>query len=206
MWNREQKVPSQVPFLGVRRQTTCASNSTWVIYPRMVRPRAYPNSQSLSGRVFSMVSHPSIAGLLLISLCSLGATAYPPENPIAHQQGSWQVVSFTRNETVTPKVITDSIVRIVEKDHVIWKREGKAFAGTKVEWDTTKTPMWIDVLPDGGPSKGEKIPGIYKVDGNLLTICMADKGKARPTQFASPKGSDHTLMVFRKSPIPPKNP
>ena len=97
MWNREQKVPFQVPFLGVRRQTTCASNSTWVIYPRMVRPSACPNSQSLSGRVFPMVSRPSIAGLLLISLCSLGATAYPPENPIAHQQGSWQVVRYPQS-------------------------------------------------------------------------------------------------------------
>ncbi len=143
---------------------------------------------------------------LLVSLGSFGAPAYPPEKSLAYLQGTWSVVSFTRNESVTPKEITDSIVRIVEKDHVIWKREGKAFAGTKVTWDDTKIPMWMDVLPDGGPGKGERIPGIFKWDGIDLTICMADKGKARPTQFASPKGSDQTLMVFRKKPIDPKTP
>lgn len=153
-----------------------------------------------------MVFRLCMAGWWLICLGSLGATAFPIEQFPAQQQGTWEVVSFTRNETVTPKEITDSIVRIVEKDHVIWKREGKAFAGTKVVWDDTKTPKWMDVLPDGGPSKGEKIPGIYQIEGNNLTICMADKGKARPTQFASPKGSDHTLMVFRKRAMAPKNP
>ena len=119
---------------------------------------------------------------------------------LANHQGVWKVVSFTRNDIQTPKEITESIVRIVEKDHVIWKRNGKAFAGTKIILDDSKSPRWIDVLPDGGPGKGEKVPGIYHQDGDMLTICMADKGKPRPVELASPKGSDNTLMVFRRAP------
>lgn len=139
-----------------------------------------------------------LALCVLFALISHAQDATP--SPLAKHQGTWKVVSFTRNDSQTPKEITDSIIRIVEKDHVIWKRNGKAFAGTKIVLDDSKSPTWIDVLPDGGPGKGEKIPGIYRQEGENLTICMADKGKTRPTEFASPKGSDLTLMVFRRAP------
>jgi hypothetical protein len=136
-------------------------------------------------------------------LCALLAILCRAEevtpNSLANHQGIWNVVSFNRNETMTPKEITDSIIRIVEKDHVVWKRNGKAFAGTKIVLDDSKNPKWIDVLPDGGPGKGDKIPGIYKQESDTLTICMADIGKPRPLEFTSPKGSDHTLMVFRRT-------
>lgn len=140
--------------------------------------------------------------LILFGLFALLCSAQDSvPNALANHQGIWRVVSFTRNEKKTPKEITDSIIRIVEKDHVIWKRNGNAFAGTKIVLDDSKSPHWIDVLPDGGPGKGDKIPGIYQQEGETLTICMADKGKPRPKDFGSPKGSDHTLMVFQR--IPP---
>lgn len=140
---------------------------------------------------------------LCLSVCLLfaliGQADDSAPNPLIQQQGIWNVVSFNRNETQTPKEITDSIIRIVDNDHVIWKRNGKAFAGTKMILDDSKNPKWIDVLPDGGPGKGEKIPGIYQQEGEMLTICMADKGKPRPKEFTSVKGSDHTLMVFKRT-------
>ena len=120
---------------------------------------------------------------------------------VARHQGVWAVTSFVREGKETPPEIAHSIVRVVEGDHVVWKREGKPFAGTTVTLDPTKTPHTIDVVPDGGRARGKVVPGIYKLDGDTLVIVMADPGKPRPTEFKAPAGSGLTLMTFKRKPL-----
>lgn len=122
------------------------------------------------------------------------------EEEKALHQGVWQVTSFTRNGKETAKEIVDSIERMVDGKHVVWKRNGKRFAGTTVELDPVASPKTMDVSPDGGNMKGEKLLGIYKLEGDILFICMAPKGKDRPTKFEAIEGTDETLMVFKKKP------
>lgn len=121
---------------------------------------------------------------------------------LERHQGTWSVVAFVRDGKETPKDLVSSIVRIVEGDHVVWKREGKAFAGTTIVLDPTTTPATIDVIPDGGKNRGEKVAGIYKFVGEQLVICMADAGQDRPKAFDAPAGVKQTLMTFRKQVSP----
>ena len=81
-------------------------------------------------------------------------------------------------------------------DHVVWERDGKRFAGTKIVLDSTKDPQTIDVIPDGGRNRGEHILGIYKLERDTLTICMAAPGQPRPKEFKAEKGSGCTLQAF----------
>ena len=64
--------------------------------------------------------------------------------------------------------------------------------------DPGQDPKAIDVIADGGPSRGKRVLGIYKIDSNKLTLCMADPDQPRPRQFKAEKGSGHTLMVFTR--------
>lgn len=121
---------------------------------------------------------------------------------VARHQGTWAVTAFIRAGKESPQDLVDSITREVEGDHVVWKRDGKSFAGTTVELDPTKTPATIDVIPDGGPRRGERVLGIYTLDGDTLTICMADAGGSRPRSFEAPAGSKLTLMKFRRKAVP----
>lgn len=117
---------------------------------------------------------------------------------VERHQGTWAITSFIRAGKESPKELVDSIVRVVEGDHVVWKRLGKSFAGTTVELDPSKTPQTIDVLPDGGRARGERVLGIYQLDGATLVICMADPGKERPKTFEAPAGSKLTLFRCRR--------
>jgi uncharacterized protein (TIGR03067 family) len=139
--------------------------------------------------------------VLLLAL----ATADEPKDAAlaretARHQGTWQVVSFVREGKESPKELVDSIVRVVEGNHVVWKRDGKSFAGTTVELDPARDPKTIDVIPDGGKTRGEHVLGIYTLDGDTLVICMADAGGQRPTSFEAAAGSKRTLMRFRRKP------
>ena len=48
------------------------------------------------------------------------------------------------------------------------------------------------------PAKGVTLKGIYKFEGETLTICYSGIGKERPTEFASKAGSGAMLFVQKK--------
>jgi uncharacterized protein (TIGR03067 family) len=143
---------------------------------------------------------PSIPGAFLAAcLCAVLATAQDPaKQELEKHQGTWIAVSFRRDGQETPAEIVRTVTRTVEQDHVVWKRDGKSFAGTAVVLDPGQAPRAIDVIPDGGPSRGKRVYGIYKIERDTLTLCMADPDQPRPSEFEAEHGSRHTLMVFKR--------
>jgi uncharacterized protein (TIGR03067 family) len=64
--------------------------------------------------------------------------------------------------------------------------------------DPTKSPKGIDTVALGGSRKGKVTLGIYKLEGDRLTMCVRLKGEGRPTEFATKQGSGDMLMVFER--------
>ncbi len=62
----------------------------------------------------------------------------------------------------------------------------------------TKKPQEIDFTTDDEKTT----PGIYKLDGANLTICLSDEfgraGDGRPTEFATKEGTKVWLIVFKR--------
>ncbi len=148
--------------------------------------------------------HPRQASLLILSLVAIGpcAAADPDDDAIKNElkkhQGTWIATSSIHDDQAAPEGIVRSIKRIVSDDHVVWERDGKRFAGTKIELGPTREPKTIDLIPDGGPKRGEHVLGIYKLEGDVLTICTAASGQPRPKQFKAGKGSGCTLQTFQR--------
>ncbi len=123
-------------------------------------------------------------------------------NELKRHQGTWIATSSTFDGQKVPEDVVRSIKRIVTDDHVVWERNGKRFAGSTVALDPAKEPKTIDVIPDGGRNRGERILGIYKLERGTLTICMAAPGSARPGEFKADKGSGWTLQTFTQGGSP----
>jgi uncharacterized protein (TIGR03067 family) len=137
--------------------------------------------------------------ILATCLCAHGrADDDALKNELKQHQGTWIATSSTFDGQKAPEEIVRSIKRIVTGDHVVWQRNGKQFAGTKVLLDATKDPKTIDVIPDGGRNRGERILGIYKLDRDTLMICMAAADQPRPKDFKAEKGSGWTVQTFTR--------
>ena len=120
------------------------------------------------------------------------------KDELKRQEGTWAVVSSIHEGQAAPRDLIRSIKRVVEGDHVVWERDGKRFAGTTIELDLGQDPKAINVTPDGGRNRGQRVLGIYKFEGEQLTICMAEPGKPRPKAFEANKGSGCTLRTFTR--------
>jgi uncharacterized protein (TIGR03067 family) len=141
--------------------------------------------------------------VLLASLLAVGRGAGAVSgdavaDELKRHQGTWAVTSSIYDGQPASEQIIRSIKRIVHDNHVVWERDGKRFAGTTIELDPAAEPKTIDVIPDGGRNRGERVLGIYKLDGDRLTICMAAPGRPRPKEFQAGKGSGCTLRTFQR--------
>ena len=63
--------------------------------------------------------------------------------------------------------------------------------------DAMTEPLAISFTPKTGPDAGKPRQGIYRVEGKVLTICVAYPGHSRPTVFVA-QSDVHQVRVYRR--------
>jgi uncharacterized protein (TIGR03067 family) len=115
--------------------------------------------------------------------------------------GAWRFETLTINGVALPnKKGDDADVIMFKADDTystVRTSDGKSAETTRgtYKFDAKKTPAEIDITstPDG---KDKPAYGIYKIDGDTLTISTADD--ARPTKFESVEGGKTSILMTLK--------
>src|SRR6516165_11837054 len=88
-------------------------------------------------------------------------------------EGIWATVSI---EAAGQKVTDEDKIKTrkltTKGDKYTMKVGDETVQGT-VEINPSKNPKTIDIKPDTGSNKGKTLLGIYELDGDNLTICLA---------------------------------
>jgi uncharacterized protein (TIGR03067 family) len=125
----------------------------------------------------------------------------PPEavrQELARLQGTWQLISAESNGVKAPEErVKQTRVTITGNTHTVRFGDQVLAHDVRFEIDPTKTPKEVTDTINDGPNKGKQILGIYRLEGDMLTSCVAPPGKERPTEFTAGPGSGYTLRVFR---------
>jgi RNA polymerase sigma factor (sigma-70 family) len=115
-------------------------------------------------------------------------------------QGTWKVESVTMNgqdKDGKGKLLEKSTFEITADKMLVKFNEGNK--PSTYTLDPAAKPKMIDITPGEGDGKGETVPGIYRLEGDTLTICFPCGAQMeRPTEFVSKEGSDTMLLVLKR--------
>src|SRR5262249_3720249 len=148
-------------------------------------------------RFFAVVGLMTASGIGLLSAAAQKEGADKKE--LERFQGKWVsvAVSFDGKAWEEDEMKDRSMVFKGEKLIRMYRDKERGTASLKI--DPSKSPAEIDTTNEDGPAKGEGLKGIYKFDGDTLTICFVLGGKDRPTEFASKPGSGTMLFVLKRA-------
>jgi RNA polymerase sigma factor (sigma-70 family) len=124
---------------------------------------------------------------------------------LARIQGEWKL-EYVEIDGRPQKLEHFQTIRLVIQGDraTLGRNEGHDETGS-VKLDPTKQPKAIDLnlTPYGGPADQVLTsPGIYKLEGDKLTICYAphlDAGQLRPTEFETAKEGGRLWVLVRSA-------
>jgi uncharacterized protein (TIGR03067 family) len=112
--------------------------------------------------------------------------------------GSWRPIGIESDgETVAvpSNVFPNDIFR---ENHRITFGPSNEAVEIDLCFDETVDPKWIDQTFRGGKIGPWIAKGIYKLEGDILTICYGGPDVARPTEFSTKAGDGRSLQVFKR--------
>src|SRR5271156_314856 len=112
----------------------------------------------------------SLAALLLFAVA-----AFPQdETKTEHMkfQGKWAIESAVADGKELPAEVVKVFAMTFKGDAYTVSIGAEKTEGT-FTLDPSKNPKTIDIVPDNGPDRGKKQPGIYEIDGDKIKICAA---------------------------------
>jgi uncharacterized protein (TIGR03067 family) len=113
-------------------------------------------------------------------------------------QGMWTVVSFHHDGGSTPVQEGRVIPYTFEGNKLITVGPFDAKVEIEYRLDPSKNPKQIDQRFTGGALGPWIAKGIYKIEGETLTICYGGPNVARPTDFTTKPGDGRTMRVHKR--------
>ena len=110
-------------------------------------------------------------------------------------QGTWRVASLETDGSTQPShELTDAAIT-VRGNQFASVGMGDAYDGT-IELFPRKKPKAFDLVFTSGPAEGARNRGIYRLDDDTWTICLATRGKTRPRSFKTKPDSGLALETL----------
>jgi uncharacterized protein (TIGR03067 family) len=146
-----------------------------------------------------LVRHLAATGLFVFAGVALAAPR-PKDPPIKDPPivGEWEATSITTGKIVAE--LPPGAVRwsFTADGHWVQIVRGQSYAG-KYKTNSKDSPARVDFsVPPPGPSEKAIGPGIYKVEGDTLTVCYRNDPGERPTEFKAAPTSNTTVVTFKR--------
>jgi uncharacterized protein (TIGR03067 family) len=114
-------------------------------------------------------------------------------------EGDWVFSSWDHAGNPLPAEARETAKWTVKGEKYTFEFNDLKEEGT-IKLDPGKKPATIDLAITEGEDKGNSQVGIYKMDGDTITVCLAPPGaKDRPTEFKSTEENGYILATIKRA-------
>src|SRR4051794_8453583 len=136
--------------------------------------------------------------LALLAAHLLAGSASPDDKALEAFQGKWKKICLmVDGKEVPADRYEDQVTTVKGGERLILKGEKVVQRATFTVNPNTNPPQ-IDLTPTEGDYKGKTYNGLYKIEGDTVTILIDLVGQGRPTDFSCDKGSSRVLEKFQR--------
>jgi uncharacterized protein (TIGR03067 family) len=121
----------------------------------------------------------------------------PPKKDIKPLLGEWVVEKPELGGLPFPHPAGGANVQFTSDGMMVSREGANAPEECGYTADPKKDPAEIEITPSAVEGKVITMVGIYKVEGDTLTLCLVVGGK-RPTKFESVAGEGTIYMTFKR--------
>jgi uncharacterized protein (TIGR03067 family) len=119
-------------------------------------------------------------------------------------QGAWNVMSLESEGVKMPATIIAGATIVVEGSRFRSLGMAGTYEGT-LELETGCQPKTFDLVFTAGHAAGHRNLGIYQLEGDRWTICLAINSDTRPEKFQTTAGSGYALETLERAPVTRKS-
>jgi uncharacterized protein (TIGR03067 family) len=114
-------------------------------------------------------------------------------------QGKWTAVRAEQDGAEAADIVGH--VLVFDGDKFSIEEKGVTIYGGTFELDLSVSPATVDFKHTGYSSKGKTWRGVYRMNGDALTICdnAPNVQRSRPTSFDTQPDSGLVLVVFKRA-------
>ena len=130
---------------------------------------------------------------------TMGSEKVESANDVGNLRGKWTAVRAERDGRAAAEIAGH--VLLIEDGKFTIKENGVTIFGGTLWFDEGAIPWAIDFRHTGYTSAGKTWRGIYRIDGDTLTICdnAPNMERSRPTSFGTEAGSGLVMVVFKRA-------
>jgi uncharacterized protein (TIGR03067 family) len=127
----------------------------------------------------------------------------PTENtaangPATEFEGDWQMLSGVMNGVAMDASTVQWVKRLTRGNRTTIVAGPQTMLKVEFTFDPSTSPPSIEYLNLHGAAKGKRQLGIYRLDGDILTVCTSAPGAGRPGEFTSVIGDGRTLTSWKR--------
>ena len=141
----------------------------------------------------------TILGIGFLAFCVAAAFAQNTADPRQLLAGKWTCTTGTIDGSPLAAETAKILTLTLTGDRFKTQRGDQVLFDSTYTIDASKEPNQIDMISTEGELKGKPGLGIYKLDGEKLTLCYTLPGKERPTKFESPPKSGIYLIEWQRA-------